>query len=234
MLSKNRIKYIRSLEMKKYRDELSVFVAEGNKLVADLLPAFACEWLLARPEWLDQHPQVAAKVCEEVTEEEIRKASFLKNPQDVLAIFKRPAWDIASVHPERQLVIALDGIHDVVCSLDTADVFSPKAVQATMGALARVRIHYLDLEAYCRQLADQQIPLYGTLLDGEDLYDKQLTTHGLLVMGNEGRGIRPAIRSLVNERLYIPNFPVGTPTSESLNVAIATAVVCAEFRRRER
>src|SRR5574344_591645 len=85
MLSKNRIKYIRSLEMKKYRDELSVFVAEGNKLVADLLPAFACEWLLARPEWFDQHPQVAAKVCEEVTEEEIRKASFLKNPQDVLA-----------------------------------------------------------------------------------------------------------------------------------------------------
>ena len=252
MLSKNRIKYIRSLEMKKYRDELSVFVAEGNKLVADLLPAFACEWLLARPEWLDQHPQVAAKVCEEVTEEEIRKASFLKNPQDVLAIFKRPVWDIASVHPERQLVIALDGIqdpgnlgtiirladwfgiHDVVCSLDTADVFSPKAVQATMGALARVRIHYLDLEAYCRQLADRQIPIYGTLLDGEDLYDKQLTTHGLLVMGNEGRGIRPAIRSLVNERLYIPNFPVGTPTSESLNVAIATAVVCAEFRRRER
>ena len=189
---------------------------------------------------------------EEVTEEEIRKASFLKNPQDVLAIFKRPAWDIASVHPERQLVIALDGIqdpgnlgtiirladwfgiHDVVCSLDTADVFSPKAVQATMGALARVRIHYLDLEAYCRQLADRQIPLYGTLLDGEDLYDKQLTTHGLLVMGTEGRGIRPAIRSLVNERLYIPNLPVGTPTSESLNVAIATAVVCAEFRRRER
>ncbi|MGM9759002.1 MAG: RNA methyltransferase [Parabacteroides sp.] len=251
MLSKNKIKYIRSLEWKKFRDETGIFVAEGNKLVADLLPAFDCEWLLARPSWIAAQPALHVGELVEAGEEEIRKASFLKNPQDVLALFKRPHWELSQVDPSQQLVIALDGIQDpgnlgtiirladwfgirdVVCSLDTADAFSPKTIQATMGAIARVRVHYTDLTAYCGQQAARQVPLYGTLLDGENLYEKPLSSHGLLIMGNEGNGIRPAIRALVNERLYIPSFPPGEQTSESLNVAIATAVVCAEFRRRQ-
>ena len=177
--------------------------------------------------------------------------SFLKNPQDVLAIFKRPNWDITEITPEKELVLALDGIQDpgnlgtiirladwfgishIVCSKDTADVFSPKTVQATMGALAHVKIHYTDLETFLQAQSAQAIPLYGTFLGGENLYEKTLSGNGILIMGNEGNGIRPAIEAFVNEKLYIPNYPEGRDTSESLNVAIATAVVCAEFRRRQ-
>jgi TrmH family RNA methyltransferase len=103
-----------------------------------------------------------------------------------------------------------------------------------MGALARVRLHYTPLPALLGELKEQGVPLYGTFLDGEDLYEKKLTPHGLIIMGNEGNGISPEVATYVNERLFIPNFPVVEPTSESLNVAMATAIICAEFRRRMR
>ncbi len=250
MLSKNKIKYIRSLEMRKFRNEYGTFVAEGNKLVADLLPAFACELMIARTSWMATQGNLPVEELLVDEDDDIRKASFLKNPQDVLAVFRQPAWSIDEVDPANQLVLALDsiqdpgnlgtiiriadwfGIHHIVCSPDTADVFSPKVVQATMGALARVKVHYTDLEAWLRTQAASNIPLYGTFLDGENMYDKALSGTGILVMGNEGNGIRPEIESLINEKLYIPNYPAGQETSESLNVAVATAVTCAEFRRR--
>ncbi|WP_435368889.1 TrmH family RNA methyltransferase, partial [Parabacteroides goldsteinii] len=103
---------------------------------------------------------------------------------------------------------------------------------ATMGALVHVKVHYTDLHDYLKKQAEQQIPLYGTFLDGENMYAKELSETGIIIMGNEGNGIRPEIETLVNEKLYIPNYPQDRETSESLNVAIATAVVCAEFRRR--
>lgn len=251
MLSKTKVKYIRSLELKKFRNENNVFVAEGNKLVADMLPAFECELLIAKPSWMATQGDIPAKELLVAEEDDIRKASFLKNPQDVLAIFKRPNWDITEITPEKELVLALDGIQDpgnlgtiirladwfgishIVCSKDTADVFSPKTVQATMGALAHVKIHYTDLETFLQAQSAQAIPLYGTFLGGENLYEKTLSGNGILIMGNEGNGIRPAIEAFVNEKLYIPNYPEGRDTSESLNVAIATAVVCTEFRRRQ-
>ena len=233
MLSKTKVKYIRSLELKKFRNENNVFVAEGNKLVADMLPAFECELLIAKPSWMATQGDIPAKELLVAEEDDIRKASFLKNPQDVLAIFKRPNWDITEITPEKELVLALDGISHIVCSKDTADVFSPKTVQATMGALAHVKIHYTDLETFLQAQSAQAIPLYGTFLGGENLYEKTLSGNGILIMGNEGNGIRPAIEAFVNEKLYIPNYPEGRDTSESLNVAIATAVVCAEFRRRQ-
>ena len=234
MLSKTTVKYIRSLELKKFRNENNVFVAEGNKLVADMLPAFECELLIAKPSWMATQGDIPAKELLVAEEDDIRKASFLKNPQDVLAIFKRPNWDITEITPEKELVLALDGIQDpgnlgtiirladwfgishIVCSKDTADVFSPKTVQATIGALAHVKIHYTDLETFLQAQSAQT-----------------LSGNGILIMGNEGNGIRPAIEAFVNEKLYIPNYPEGRDTSESLNVAIATAVVCAEFRRRQ-
>ena len=123
------------------------------------------------------------------------------------------------------------GIHHVVCSLHTADVFSPKVVQATMGSLARVRVHYLDPLEYLNELP-AETPVYGTFLDGKNIYDEQLTDKGIIVMGNEGKGISAALTDYITHRLYIPNYPIGTPTGESLNVAIATAVTCAEFRRQ--
>ena len=151
MLSKGKVKYIHSLEMKKYRNELNAFVAEGNKLVADMMFAFECELILAKPSWMAMQGNIPAKELLEAEGDDIRKASFLKNPQDVLAVFKRPDWSLDEADPSTSLVLALDGIQDpgnlgtiirladwfgiehIVCSPDTADVFSPKTVQATMG-----------------------------------------------------------------------------------------------------
>lgn len=251
MLSKGKLKYIHSLEMKKYRNELNAFVAEGNKLVADMLHAFECELILAKPSWMATQGDIPTKELLEADDEDIRKASFLKTPQDVLAVFKRPAWSLAEADPASSLVLALDGIQDpgnlgtiirladwfgiehIICSLDTADVFSPKTVQATMGALAHVKVHYTDLAVYLKMQAEKQIPLFGTFLDGENMYTKELSANGIIVMGNEGNGIRPEIEELIDQKLYIPSFPPERETSESLNVAIATAVICAEFRRRQ-
>lgn len=249
MLSKTKVKYIHSLELKKFRSEYNAFVAEGNKLVADMLPAFECELLVAKPSWMATQGNLPATELLVAEEDDIRKASFLKNPQDVLAVFKRPCWNMEEIVPEKELILALDGIQDpgnlgtiirladwfgishIVCSQDTADVFSPKTVQATMGALAHVKVHYTDLEAYLKEQAVQSIPLFGTFLDGDNMYKKNLSANGIIVMGNEGNGIRPEIEALIQEKLYIPNYPQGRETSESLNVAIATAVICAEFRR---
>ncbi|EJW97687.1 tRNA/rRNA methyltransferase (SpoU) [gut metagenome] len=251
MLSKAKIKYIRSLEMRKFRREYNSFVAEGNKLVSDMLPAFECELLIAKPSWMATQGDIKAKELVVADEDDIRKASFMKNPQDVLAIFKQPDWDISAVDTSKELVIALDGIQDpgnlgtiirladwfgiynIVCSNDTVDAFCPKTVQATMGALSRVKIHYTNLEQFIKQQHERNIPIYGTFLDGEDMYQKDISNNGVIIMGNEGNGIRDHIKEYINDKLYIPNYPKGKETSESLNVAIATAIVCAEFRRRQ-
>lgn len=202
-----------------------------------------------KPSWMAMQGNIPAKELLEAEGDDIRKASFLKNPQDVLAVFKRPDWSLDEADPSTSLVLALDGIQDpgnlgtiirladwfgiehIVCSPDTADVFSPKTVQATMGALAHVKVHYTELEDYLKAQAARQIPLFGTFLDGENMYTKELSANGIIVMGNEGNGIRPQIEKLINQKLYIPSFPPERETSESLNVAIATAVICAEFRR---
>ena len=126
------------------------------------------------------------------------------------------------------------GIRNVVCSQDCADCFNPKVVQATMGAILRVRVHYTDLGRYLAAHAAAGIPVYGTFLDGEDLYRADLTPAGIVVMGNEGRGVRPATAAGITRRLYIPPFPADRAGSESLNVAMAAGVVCAEVRRRMR
>lgn len=252
MLSKAKLKQIRSLEIKKYRNELKRFVAEGNKLVADMLPAFECELLIAKPCWMATQGNIPAHELLEADDTDLHKASFLKTPQDVLAVFKTPNWPLQEANPSSSLVLVLDGIQDpgnlgtivrladwfgiehLVCSLDTADVFSPKAIQATMGSLAHVKVHYTQLETYLQKQKEKAIPIFGTFLDGTDLYDQPLASNGLIVMGNEGNGIRPETARFINQKLYIPNFPKERETTESLNVAIATAVICAEFRRRQK
>lgn len=250
MISKNKIKYIRSLELKKNRISERIFVAEGNKLVADMLPFYTCKLLLAKPNWMATQGDIPAEELLVAEEDDIRKASFLKNPQDVLALFHCPEWNLEEADPRKDLVLLLDGIQDpgnlgtiirladwfgiehIVCSTDTADVFNPKTVQATMGALAHVKVHYTELAGYIRHWKGNSVPVYGTFLDGDNLYGRSLTKNGLLIMGNEGNGVRPEIASLADERLYIPNYPQGRETAESLNVAIATAILCSEFRRR--
>ena len=123
------------------------------------------------------------------------------------------------------------GIENIFCSLGCADIYNPKTVQATMGALARVKVCYVDLRDLFETV---KIPVYGTFLNGEDIYKSELTSHGIIVMGNEGKGISENLERCISKRLFIPNYPQGRETTESLNVAIATAIVCAEFRRRMR
>ena len=249
LLSKNKIKYIHSLDMKKIRTQEGVFVAEGRKLVGDLLGHFECRLLVATEAWWAAHPDAAATETCVVTQDELTRASLQKAPQEVLAVFAQPRYEMNPEALSHSLCLALDdvqdpgnvgtiirvadwfGIEDIFCSSGTADVFNPKTVQATMGALARVKVHYCDLPAFIGGLAPE-IPVYGTFLDGEVMYEKELKGHGLLVMGNEGKGVSPEVARLINERLFIPAWPANRETSESLNVAIATAIVCAEFRRR--
>lgn len=248
MLSKNKIKYIRSLELKKNRKEEKVFVAEGHKLVGDLMGHFPCRLLAGTTGWFSSHPDCHADEMIEVEQEELSRASLQKTPQEVLAIFEQPVYESDSKVISESLCLALDnvqdpgnlgtivrladwfGIEDIFCSAGTVDIFNPKTVQATMGAIARVRVHYCDLPELISSL--KGIPVYGTFLNGNVIYSETLSANGLIVMGNEGNGVSTEVEALINKRLYIPNYPHERETSESLNVAIATAVVCAEFRRR--
>lgn len=248
MISKNQIKYIHSLETKKGRNKENAFVAEGPKVVADLMAFMQPQMIVATEEWYRANPTVSnGNGCFVVTEDELRKVSFLQHPQQVLAVFPIKDKQKEAV-VEKKLYLALDGVQDpgnlgtiiriadwfgitrVFCSRDTADVYNPKVIQATMGSVARVDVVYVDLAELFGSLPEGY-PVYGTFLDGEDIYKKPLTSHGIIVMGNEGKGISPAIGELVNNRLLIPNFPKGRDTADSLNVAIATAITCSEFRR---
>lgn len=248
MLSKNKIKYIRSLELKKNRKEEQVFVAEGHKLVGDLLGYFPCKLLISTSNWLKANHSVTANEIIEVTQEELSRASLQKTPQEVLAVFVQPSYDLNPEVIKSSLCLALDdvqdpgnlgtiirladwfGIEHLFCSVGTADVYNPKTVQATMGALARVKVHYCSLPQLIGGLTDT--PVYGTFLNGNIIYAEPLSAHGLIVMGNEGKGVSPEVERMINRKLYIPYYPQERETSESLNVAIATAVVCSEFRRR--
>lgn len=247
-LSKNKIKYIHSLALKKIRKEEQVFLAESPKVVEELAAYFPCHFLAATSSWLKANPTISANEIAEVTQDELSRASLLKTPQQVLAIFEQPQYTLDSQVVRHSLCLALDdvqdpgnlgtiirladwfGIKDIICSPNTVDVYNPKVIQATMGAIARVKIHYTPLTDFIRSVGN--IPVYGTFLNGENIYGQELANNGLIVMGNEGNGISPEIETLVSHRLYIPNYPQGQKTSESLNVAIATAIVCSEFRRQ--
>lgn len=254
MLSKARIKQIHSLEQKKYRRQEGLFVAEGHKLVGELLtaghrPVYLCH----TAGWVSPLHGTKAPSCpiDVVSEAELKNASLLQHPQQVLALFPLPQWQLPHVQAgTERILLALDGvqdpgnlgticrladwfgIEDIVCSTETADIFNPKAIQATMGAISRIRVHYTNLQAFLSQANHHSTPIYGTFLDGRNIYDRPLTPHGIIVMGNEGKGISHEIENLVTDKLFIPSYPQDRLTTESLNVAMATAITCAEFRRR--
>lgn len=250
MISKNKIKYIHSLELKKKRKEENAFVAEGPKLIDELIGHFECLYIASTAEWAEENRKLTGTYPTDIiTEEELRKISFLDTPQKVLAVFRQHEHSFTPAIIEKNLCIAIDGVQNpgnlgtiirladwfgiehIFCSKSSADIYNPKTVQATMGGMARVCIHYCDLPELIRSLPSGT-PVYGTFLDGDNIYSEQLEQRGLIVMGNEGRGVSTEVAELVTNRLYIPNYPAGRQTSESLNVAIATAIICAEFRRR--
>ena len=242
MISKNQLKFVRQLEQKKYRRREGLFVAEGTKVVGDLLERYEPHSVFATPDW-----QAPAGITPQiVTPDELQRLSFQQHPQQVLALFPLPNDKPLAVGGG--LSLGLDGVQDpgnlgtiiriadwfgistIVCSPDTADAWNPKVVQATMGSIARVNIYYTDLPALLDSLP-QDFPVYGTFLDGQNIYTQQLSPTGLIIMGNEGNGISDAVRQRVSHRLLIPDFHQGA-TADSLNVAIATAITCSEFRRR--
>lgn len=251
-LSKIKIKYIHSLELKKNRKAENVFLAEGDKCVGDLLKSgYEAKLLISTECW--EIPDSLSIQTEHIitSAEDIRKASLQQNPQNVIGVFKRktePDESMLNIIPQKELCLCLDGIQDpgnlgtiirtadwfginnIFCSQTTTDAYSPKAIQATMGSIARVNVHYLDIIKFAGNIKDT--PIYGTLLDGDNIYDVALENKGLIVMGNEGNGISKEMRALLNKKILIPSFHTGTNRAESLNVSIATAIICAEFRRR--
>ena len=268
MLSKNEIKEIKALGQKKFRDERRLFVVEGEKLVDEALRS--------------GFDVVASYRVEDIGEETMARISQLTHPSPALAVVRQPEPVPLQIVPD-ELVLALDGIRDpgnlgtilriadwfgirhILASEDTVEVYNPKVVQATMGAIFRVRVHYCDLTDMLRcpvgagndkgvgqgltkgdkpgecstatrvLNAPQEGPaieVYGTFLEGDSIYESALTPGGIIVMGSEANGISPEVAATVTRKLFIPPFPKDAHTSESLNVAVATAITCAEFRRR--
>ena len=253
MVSKNKIKYIHSLELKKNRDELGVFVAEGPKVVGDIMARHPnnLRMLVATESWMNANKDNCGNTdCEVIIADsrELSSASFLCHPQQVLGVFEKLGTKQPKDCCRQGLTLVLDGVQDpgnmgtivrvadwfgienIVCSNDTVDIYNPKVVQATMGSIARVNVAYTQLKDFFRSLPNST-PVYGTLLDGENMYTSDLSSDGVVIMGNEGKGISHDIRKYITHALRIPNYPGNRETAESLNVAVATAIVCAEFRR---
>lgn len=248
MLSKAKIKFIRSLENKKERRASGLFLAEGNRITEDMMPYLKCTLLAATEEWIAKHPGIGADEIIAASHDEIKRASLMQSPQDVIAVFAIPQHEYSPEAIKGELVLALDGIQDpgnmgsiirtadwfgiktVLCSHECADIFNPKCVQATMGAAARVAIYYGALP---EMIAETGKPVFGTFPDSENIYETELTNDAIIVMGNEGNGISAETAKTVTRRISLPAYGTGNRGRvESLNVAAATAAVCAEFRRR--
>ena len=238
MISKNDVKYIQSLHHKKTRDKEGLFIAEGPKLLLELLSSqFEVKQLYALPVWMEQHPKI--NKATEITEGELEKITALQTPNQVLAVFKQPSLSDEPVL-KGCLSLVLDGIQDpgnlgtiiriadwfgicqLIASEDTADVYNPKVVQATMGSIARVKVHYKKLPDW---LAQTTVPVYGALLNGENVYNTGEIKEGVLVIGNEGRGIRADVLPFIKQPLTIP----GRGKAESLNAAVATGIILSHI-----
>lgn len=243
-------KLIISLADARHRKEHGLFTAEGTKCVLDTWNGFSCHSLFATAAWCEKYiSSLEGAEPTIVKKSDLERISSLSTPAQVIAVYRIPEYNPDYNALESQLSIALDcvqnpgnlgtimrvadwmGVTTILASNDTVDVWNPKVIQATMGAVSRVKVHYVDLHETLGSI--KGIPVCGTFLDGENIYESQLPGNGIIVMGNEGKGISEEIASLVTKRLYIPSFPPERPTSESLNVAIATAITLAEFRRRQ-
>ncbi len=240
---------VAELSEAKVRRAEGLFKAEGTKCVSDTLPHFSLRMLLATDEWLNtNNPSVDSDLIVKVPNREMERMSSLSCPPKVIAVYRLPDDDYTPDCLVGNLTLALDSIQDpgnlgtivrtadwfgirhVLCSRSTADIFSPKAVQSTMGAISRVKLHYCELAEELREAAARCIPIVGTFMDGQNIFSELLPTEAVIVMGNEGRGVSDAVREVIDRRLTIPSYPPGEPTSESLNVASATAIILSQFR----
>lgn len=243
-MTKAEIQFVRSLADKRTRDEERLFIAEGDKLISEII---ASGWEIRHLYALEGHFEGLAEV---ISAKEMERLSQLKTASTSLAVVCQPHHKTPATASATKLSLALDGVQnpgnlgtiirladwfgveDIYCSQDTADCYNPKVIQATMGAILRVKLHYLPLADFLARTARNGTPIYGTMLDGENIYESRLTDAGVIVMGNEGKGVSEECARHFSHRLLIPTYPADRIGSESLNVAMATGIVCAEFRRR--
>ena len=240
-----------SLDDTRHRRKENKFKAEGTKCVRDTIDSFKVSALLATGEWMEQNPGFASDSIILCRQSDMRAMSSFVTPPGVIAVYDIPEPSPVPSSIGSELTIALDTIRDpgnlgtiiriadwfgikhILASKDTTDCFSPKVIQATMGSISRVTVHYLDLPDTLAGLSD----IYGTFLNGENIYSALAdadTSRGVIVIGNESNGISAQVEKAVNHRITIPPFPAGAVTGESLNAAVATAITVAEFRRKAR
>jgi RNA methyltransferase, TrmH family len=256
MLSRNQIKYISALKLKKQRESHRQFIAEGSKLVLDLIDSdYTVTEIFATREWIDLNAvsfHSVKIISTEVTEDELSRITALTTPSPVLAIVSIPEEKTDPASFTDKLILILDeirdpgnlgtiiriadwfGINAVICSETTVDLFNPKVVQATMGSIARVPVHYTDLVVFLSALPSS-FKIYGSFLEGENIYKKKLYSTGVIIIGNESKGISGSVAQFITDKLHIPSFPLGkngSSQAESLNASVATAILCSEFKRR--
>jgi len=245
MLSKSQISLLSSLQHKKFRREHGLFIVEGYKSVTEFInSAYQVDTIYHTPSIAPKLLNLSRKInFHEISLNEVQKISSLKTPQEVIGLVKIPIWPVLNYKAlEKKFSLVLDsvqdpgnmgtiirtadwfGIQDIICSEDTVDVYNPKVVQATMGSLARVNVHYADLLTVLPQI---KLPIFGAMLNGQNMYNTPFGTEGLLVMGNEGNGISAPVEQLITSAVTIPR----AGNAESLNVAIATAILCSEIKR---
>lgn len=253
MIGKSTIKRIKSLALKKYRQKEKLFLVEGDKNVLEVLQStYKVQQLFATEAFLSEntdHVQQAAEIVS-ATEDEIKKLSLQKNPQRSIAVCNLPTQNLP---PEKinDLSLYLDGIQDpgnlgtiiricdwfgisqLFCSPDTADIYNPKVIQASMGSFCRVDVKYIPFEVLLNVARYSAIPVYGTFVNGENMYTQKLPASALLVIGNEGNGIRKSVEKEIGNRIAIARFAQQNNGPESLNAAVATGIICAEFKRQQ-
>lgn len=255
MLSKNQIKFVNSLKLKKFRDDHNLFIAEGAKIVPELMSSgILVKQIYATSEFLRNNAIENTIERFEIKTAELERISSLNTPNEVLAVCEIPNYQYSSEDLKEKLTLILDdikdpgnlgtiiriadwfGISDIFCSNETVDSFNPKVVQATMGSIARIKIHYTDLLDFInKQALGNEKKIYGAFLEGENIYSKQLSSSGFIIIGNESKGISERLISSITDKINIPSFSnnkAGRGEAESLNAAIATAVILSEFRRR--
>ncbi|MFP4557110.1 MAG: TrmH family RNA methyltransferase [Bacteroidales bacterium] len=250
MITAKTIKQVKSLQLKKYRREQGLFVVEGEKLFREIIDSnLRIRDIYSLPSFNIKSKQYEDRIIS-VSEKEMSRMSGLVTPSPVLAVVEIPHYSFTLKAIKNSVCIALDDIQDpgnlgtiirlaswfgidfIFCSHGTAEAFSPKVVQASMGALTNVKVIYTDLVSFIDNAAKAKIPVFGTLLNGEDIYSANLPANGIIVLGNEGKGISDNVGSRIQRKITIPRFSTTTSGSESLNVAIAAAIVCSEFKRR--
>jgi TrmH family RNA methyltransferase len=256
MLSKNRLRFIVSLQKKKTRDEQNLFVIEGDKLVKEFLNSdMKVISLFAKTEFiacLSEGIQARIDEVEPVSYEELKQVSTLKTPHNAIAIIEIPFIETNPMLLLNELCVALDfiqdpgnlgtiiraaswfGIKNVVCSEDCVDLYNSKVIQATMGAILNVRVHYYDLKKLLSAALNKGIPVYGTTLGGESIYDHKLSENGVILLGNESKGISEDLIPFATTMLMIPKFTSAKHGIDSLNVGMAASVIFSEFARRRK